>query len=287
MDEELRKAIEEAKEQQAVAIDLKWYADVKLSEIKQFIRAEINTVSRTFVSIGYYLKYIRDKQLYKDDGYTGITEFAKAEFGISAAQASKFMSINDKFSVDGNSPILLEQYRDFSSSKLSEMLYLTDEQLEHVTVATTVAEIREIKEPEKEASFSTSKTESEEVDPVAEPEPTQSGLPPLRNNDQRAEWLKNYQEWGLWYQDDNIDARYYKFDFSDGSRVVAVQYKSKRYRGKETPDGFEWSYPHYHLIGSKDKYNVCWHEFYDPYEDSVTVLIEHLKNVQKKKMRYL
>jgi hypothetical protein len=173
VDEELRKAIEEAKEQQAVAIDLKWYADVKLSEIKQFIRAHINTVSRTFVSIGYYLKYIRDKQLYKDDGYTGILDFAKAEFGISAAQASKFMSINDKFSVDGNSPILLEQYREFSSSKLSEMLYLTDEQLEQVTVATTNVEIREIKKPVKnETIFSAPKMESEEVAPAQQkPEP--------------------------------------------------------------------------------------------------------------------
>jgi hypothetical protein len=136
-----------------------WYKDLLYRDVKIFIRDNINSASRSFVAIGYYLKYIMDNQLYKEDGYTGVSDFAKAEFGISAAQASKFISINDRFSKDGNSPVLLEQYKDFSSSKLSEMLYLTDEQLEQVTITTTVAEIREIKDPENEVSFSTSKTE--------------------------------------------------------------------------------------------------------------------------------
>jgi hypothetical protein len=161
MDEEIRQAIEQTKEQLPVEIDLKWYRGViKLDEVKQYIRANINSASRSFVAIGYYLKYIRDNQLYKDEGYTGISDFAKAEFGISAAQASKFMSINDRFSVERNSPILQDRYREFSSSKLSEMLYLTDEQLEQVTVATTNVEIREIKNPIKQSdTFSVPKTE--------------------------------------------------------------------------------------------------------------------------------
>ena len=149
--------------QEVINSNPEWYKNIQYEEVKIFIKDNINSASRSFVAIGYYLKYVRDNQLFKEDGYTGISEFAKAEFGISAGQASKFMSINDRFSVDGNSPILLERYRDFSSSKLSEMLYLTDEQLEQVKIGTTVAEIREIKEPEKENAFSTSKTESEKI----------------------------------------------------------------------------------------------------------------------------
>jgi hypothetical protein len=64
------------------------------------------------------------------------------------------MSINDRFSKDGNSPILLDKYKDFSSSKLSEMLYLTDEQLEKVSETTTVVEIREIRKPVEVVSTS-------------------------------------------------------------------------------------------------------------------------------------
>jgi hypothetical protein len=167
LDEELKQAIESVKEQQPVAVNLDWYQDtIKLPEIKEFIRANINSASRSFVAIGYYLKYVRDKQLYKEEGYSGVSEFAKAEFGISAAQASKFMSINDRFSKDGNSPVLMDQYKDFSSSKLSEMLYLTDDQLEQVTVATTNVEIREIKNPVKQVdTFSVPKTEPDSRKP--------------------------------------------------------------------------------------------------------------------------
>jgi hypothetical protein len=154
-DEELRQAIEAVKEQQPVTVNLEWYqGTIKLDDVKSFIRANINSASRSFVAVGYYLKYIRDKQLFSQDGYSSIWEFAQGEFGISKPQASKFMAINDKFSVNSNSPILLEQYKDFSSSKLQEMLYLTDNQLEQVTIGTTVAEIREIKNPEKTVSTS-------------------------------------------------------------------------------------------------------------------------------------
>lgn len=143
----------------------KWYKDLLLPDIKEFIKTNINNVSRSFIAIGYYLKYVRDKELFKVDGYSGILEFAQVEFGISKSWASKWMSINDQFSVEGNSPILLEQYKDFSSSKLSELLYLTDEQREQVTISATVAEIREIKNPTPEVdnSFSTSKMEEEQA----------------------------------------------------------------------------------------------------------------------------
>jgi hypothetical protein len=131
-----------------------WYLDLQYKDVKVFIQNNINSTCRSFVAIGFYLKYIRDKKMYANDGYESVWELAQAEFGIGKSQASKFMSINDKFSKDGNSPILMEKYKDFSSSKLSEMLYLTDEQLEQVTLTTTVAEIREIKNPEKAVSTS-------------------------------------------------------------------------------------------------------------------------------------
>lgn len=129
-----------------------WYRDLQYKDVKVFIQDNINSTCRSFVAIGYYLKYIRDNQMFTNDGYENIWEMARAEYGISKSQASKFMSINDKFSKGGNSPILVDKYKDFSSSKLSEMLYLTDEQLEQVTVGTTVAQLREIRKPEEVVS---------------------------------------------------------------------------------------------------------------------------------------
>jgi hypothetical protein len=151
LEEELRQAINATKEQQPVAVSLEWYQDtITLEEIKQFIKANLNAATRSFVATGYYLKYIRDKELYIEAGYESIWDFAKAEFGISKSSASRFMAINDRFSKDGNSPLLMEQYKDFSSSKLSEMLTMTDDQLEQVSIGTTRAEIREMKQPAKE-----------------------------------------------------------------------------------------------------------------------------------------
>lgn len=127
--------------------ELNWYENINLESIKNIIKDDINAASRSFVSIGYFLKNVRDRELYIEDGYQNIWEFAKCEFGIGKSSACSFMAINDKFSVNGNSPTLLIEYRNFSSSKLSEMLTLTDEQLKQITETTTVAQIREIKKP--------------------------------------------------------------------------------------------------------------------------------------------
>lgn len=156
--------------------EVKWYYQVGYKEAKGFIRDNINSAARSFVSVGFYLKHIRDNGMHREDGYSSIWDLAQAEFGISKPQASKFINICERFSVDGNSPVLLEQYRDFTSSKLQEMLYLTNEQLEQVTITTTVAEIREIKNPEKTVSTSKQESESEKTSPEAEPETKAHGL---------------------------------------------------------------------------------------------------------------
>jgi hypothetical protein len=147
--------------QEIIDSNPEWYKDLLYRDVKIFIRDNINSASRSFVAIGYYLKYVRDNQLFAEDGYQDIWDFAKGEFGIGKSSASQFMSINDKFSKDGNSPILLEQYKDFTSSKLAEMLTMSNEQLEQVTPATTIVEIRQIKNPKMEETVLTS-----EQDPV-------------------------------------------------------------------------------------------------------------------------
>lgn len=140
--------------------EVKWYENCTLDSIKNIIKDNINTASRSFVAIGYYLKNVRDRKLYQQDGYQNIWEFAQDEFGISQSWASRYMSINDRFSKDGNSPMIQDEFQGFDKSKLSEMLTLTDEQLKQVTLTTTVAQIKDIKK-----SYATShKTKSKEKD---------------------------------------------------------------------------------------------------------------------------
>lgn len=138
-----------------------------LQEISTAIRNNITDAAHSFVSTGYYLKQVRDKQLFLELGYRDIWEYASTEFGISKSNASRFMSINDKFSVDGNSTTLLEQYNNFSYSKLQEMLTLDEEQLTTITDDMTVKEIRNIKSKENEEckeNINNSVDEDNEID---------------------------------------------------------------------------------------------------------------------------
>lgn len=100
------------------------------------------------MAVGYYLKYVRDHEMYLADGYASIWEFAEDLYGIQRSTCSRWMAINDRFSVQGNSPVLDERYRQYGKSQLQEMLYLDDKQMEEVKPDMTVKDIREIRKPE-------------------------------------------------------------------------------------------------------------------------------------------
>ena len=126
-----------------------WYKQVSYDDAKLFIRTNLESAARSFIAIGYYLKLIRDGELYREEGHESIWDFAQAEYGISKSTASRYMSMNDRFSLDGNSPIVDQKYKDFEKSKLQEMLSLTDEQLEQVTPEMKVQEIRAMRQPKE------------------------------------------------------------------------------------------------------------------------------------------
>lgn len=100
-------------------------------------------------------------------------------------------------------------------------------------------------------------------------------MPKLKNNDQRKEFLYSYEKWGVWYYDEKIDARYFKYDLADGSRIVVAQFKHRYVRFKRKEDE-EWSSPHYHLIRNG--------EHFSPYDTSETELVTFLKDLQVKNM---
>lgn len=129
-----------------------WYSECSLDDVRCFIRANLKSVARSVVAVGYYLKSVRDRSLWMEaeQGYESVWDFAQTEFGISKSTASRYMAINDRFSEGGNSPLIMEQYAELSKSQLQEMLYITDQQAEKVTPDTTVLEIRQMREPKPE-----------------------------------------------------------------------------------------------------------------------------------------
>ena len=109
-------------------------------------------------------------------------------------------------------------------------------------------------------------------------EPVQPELPILKNNEQRKEWLRNYKEWGLWYEDKHIGAKYYKYDFQNGACLIAETYE-------QNICGRMHESSYLHLIGApKDtaganKWTV--HEQYNRFPNSETELVEFLKELQR------
>lgn len=125
----------------------RWYENMTYQEATDILREKLDYMKKNFIAAGYYMKYIRDNELFREDGYESIWEFAEDNYGIKKSTASRWMSMNDKFSQGGNSPVLAEEFRDFEKSQLQEMLYLDDKQIETVTPDMTVKEIREVRKP--------------------------------------------------------------------------------------------------------------------------------------------
>ena len=86
--------------------------------MKESLKQDLIGVQESFVRIGYTLRTIEEQELYKRDGYETITEFAKAEYGLSASTISRFININRKFSVAGYSDRLRPEFAQIGSSKL-------------------------------------------------------------------------------------------------------------------------------------------------------------------------
>ena len=135
----------------------RWYENMTYQEAKNILREKLDYMKKNFIAAGYYMKYIRDHELFREDGYESIWEFAEDNYGIKKSTASRWMSMNDKFSQGGNSPVLAEEFRDFEKSQLQEMLYLDDKQIEAVTPDMTVKEIREVRKPELPSAYGTKK----------------------------------------------------------------------------------------------------------------------------------
>ena len=133
----------------------RWYESLSYEEAKNILREKMDVMKKNFIAAGYYMKYIRDNELFREDGYESIWEFAEDNYGIRKSTASRWMAMNDKFSQGGNSPNLADEFKGFEKSQLQEMLYLDDKQIEEVTPDMTVKEIREVRKPEPLSAYGT------------------------------------------------------------------------------------------------------------------------------------
>ena len=53
---------------------------------------------------------------------------------------------------------------------------------------------------------------------------TQELLELWANNDKRREFVNNYQVWGVWFTQPELDLTYFKYDLPDGKKLIAMEY---------------------------------------------------------------
>ena len=136
--------------------------------LKAALGQELTKTSQSFIRIGYLLKRARDEEeILKDSGYSDVNEFASAEFGLDRSQVSRFVRINDRFSIGGYSEHLKVEYEQYGSAKLSLMLTLPDEINEELSPEYSKTEINTIKtEYEAEQKISDMEVMMEDTEDV-------------------------------------------------------------------------------------------------------------------------
>ena len=119
-------------------------------QCKNDIKNNLGTIVKSFVRIGWLLTRIDKSGAYKNDGYSTISEFAQAEYGMNKSGTSRFMKIYEKYSVPGDTPELRDEYKDFNQSQLTEMLQIPEEDYEMLRPEGNKEDFRELKRFNKE-----------------------------------------------------------------------------------------------------------------------------------------
>lgn len=270
-----------------------------------YILRDIYDIKTNYIRLGFHLNECLTMKYFEDFGFDNFYNYCEVNFKLDKSSVSRIINVWKEFCLydDPFCPKMFidPKWADFSFSQLVEMLPMKDDMrlkckpdmtvkqlrdLKHSSVATsqqsfqvpkkdnniTNGNFREIKEPDK---IATSQLEIVNQDCDLQPE-----LPLLKNNDQRKDWLSRYKDWGLWYHDDYIDVNYYKFDFGDGSRLVAAEFPHRR---NHWNNGYS-DQVYFHLLEKNYKgYKSTYDKQYVHAPDSETYIIDFLKDLQKKK----
>ena len=121
-------------------------------EMKEALDREFRLQQASFVKAGYLLRQIEKTKAYEMDGSKSLAEWAHDRYGLSPSTVSKYKSINEAFSLGGNSDQLDPKYIGYGFSKLTDMLALPDRDLEQLSPDMPRADIRELKAFNKEAA---------------------------------------------------------------------------------------------------------------------------------------
>lgn len=114
-------------------------------QCKNDIKNNLGSIAKSFVRIGWLLTKIEKSGAYKNDGYSSVSEFAQAEYGMNKSGVSRFKKIYEKYSVPGDTPKLRDEYKEFNQSQLEEMLQIPEEDYVMLHPEANKEDFRELK----------------------------------------------------------------------------------------------------------------------------------------------
>lgn len=123
----------------------------ELEQEEKQIRENLGGIVRNFVRTGWHLSRIDRSGAYKLKGYNSIAEYARETFGMAPDGVSRFIHVYEKYSIQGDTPELREEYRDFNFSQLTEMLQLPEDDHAMIRPETKREDIRDLKKFNKQS----------------------------------------------------------------------------------------------------------------------------------------
>lgn len=149
-------ALKEAQEKlEAKKLQQIQLASKSLDSLTENIRREVDGISKSFCKIGYFLWKIREDKLYLARDFKNVYDFGESVLGFRKSSTGNYISVCERFSrrdAKGNpSRELMDDYKSFSYTQLTEVLSLPEGKEKEVSPDMTVKEIRKIKAEAKKA----------------------------------------------------------------------------------------------------------------------------------------
>lgn len=119
-------------------------ANLNYEWAKTEITKELQTEANSFIRVGWIFKMVRDGKI--ETPYGSVIEFAEKEWNLGKDVVSRYMRINDHFSINGYSEKIAPQYGSFGYSKLAIMLTLPDEINAELSTNYSKSDIQTIKD---------------------------------------------------------------------------------------------------------------------------------------------
>ena len=96
---------------------------------------------------------------------------------------------------------------------------------------------------------------------------TSAEIMALTNTDKRKEFIANYEAWGIWINIPELNAKYFKAEFPDGSAILVGEFENNA-----RSETYDEDLIRYHLIRKG--------RFFNPSADSEGALVEKLKDLK-------